>query len=317
MEKEKKFHGNTIVTIILLAICVYLAAMIGMKISGTKKQGDSHLIANNDSQKTVNVTIKQLEKGTFQKTSTTGATLKNDQVSANLYSTEVAGKIISLDITEGQMVKSGDIIATVDPSTAGEEYKPSTVKASVSGIVDSVSAYVGEKIATTTPLATIVNTGKLEVVANLSERYLSTVKVGMTASFTTSAWPDETMQATVKSISPTVDEKTRTFMMKLSLDKPDPRLKEGMYVRLKLVVNELQDVITIPTQAASTYLGKDVAYVVDGGKAKRVSITLGPSNDSETVVESGLSAGEQLITAGSVTDGTVIIITTGGQDANK
>ncbi|MFA6690147.1 MAG: efflux RND transporter periplasmic adaptor subunit [Sphaerochaetaceae bacterium] len=310
METKKTSVASKIVTIVLLAICVYLAAVIGMHYA-SQKQASSQAQAmgtRSSGTNTINVSVKTLATDTFTRTTTLGADLSSSMDTVDLYSSDVAGKITALDISVGQVIKAGDTIATVDPSSAGEQYKPSDVKASIGGTIYSVDSYVGQTISTSTALGTVGSAGELEVIAYMNERFLSTVKPGMQATFTTMAWPNEPFDATIKTISPKIDASNRTFKVTLFIDKPDQRLKEGMYVKLKLIVEEVDDAIIVPTKAISTYLGNNVVYVVDGNAAKRVQVSLGSANDSETVITGGLSTGDQLIVAGSVTDGSPVAI---------
>lgn len=130
----------------------------------------------------------------------------------------------------------------------------------------------------------------------------------MQAAFTASAWPDERFAATIKTISPTVNTTNRTVEVTLSIDRPDARLKEGMYVSLRLTIDQVDGALTIPSTALTTYLGEYVVYVADGENARRVPVTLGSANDTQTVITSGLKAGDQVITAGNVTEGTRISV---------
>ena len=300
---------DRIVTIVLLGICILLAYLIAKPlVFGAANANGNHSAPSAGGETVVNVSTYTATPSSFVRTSTMGAQLEDSMDVHSLYSTEVSGTLTALDMVVGQEVKAGDVIATVDPSSPGETYKPTAVKASLGGTIFSVDSYVGQKISTGTSLATVGSSGELEVVAHVAERYLSTLKVGMKASFTTSAWPDEPISATVKTISPTVNTTNRTVKVTLSLDKPDSRLKEGMYVSLKLTIEEIDGALSIPSTALATYLGENVVYVVDGAHAKRVPVTLGSHNDTETVITSGLEAGDQVITAGSVTDGSRISV---------
>lgn len=308
METKKTSKLNLITTIVLLVICVFLAFLIGKTYLGKKNTAGNEPMKAQTSSTIINVSTASLKPTTFIKETVIGADIVNTMDSVSLYSSDVAGKITKLDLAVGQNVTAGDAIAVVDPSTAGAQYKPSTVKASIGGKVESVDCYVGQSVSTTTSLATLVNAGELEIKATMAERYLSSVKVGMKASFTTSAWPEESFTATVKEISPTINKSNRTFTITLSIDKMDERLKEGMYVKLSLIVEQQDQVITVPTKSIGTYLGGSVVYLAVDGKAKRVSVTVGSANGSETVIKTGLAEGDELITAGSVTDGSQISI---------
>lgn len=306
--EEKKPHSflNTLTTLVLLGICVFLAYLIGKSV--LEKAPQSQRSQQNAPSTTASVIAYTVEPGDFVRTSSFGAEIEGSMDSHKLYSTDVSGTITALYLEKGQSIKAGDTIAIIDPSSAGEIYKPSEVKASIGGTIYSVDSYVGEKVSTSTALATVGDSGDLQVVAKVSERYLSTLKVGMSATFTTSAWPDEPFKATVSSISPTVDTTSRTVEVTLKIDEKDVRLKEGMYVSLTLTVEEQDDVLMVPTTAIGSYLGEPVLFVVQDGKAKRVSVTPGSANDTSTIIESGLQAGDQVITAGSVTDGVAVSV---------
>lgn len=306
--EEKKPHSflNTFTTLVLLGICVFLAYLIGKSV--LEKAPQNQRSQQNAPSTTASVIAYTVEPGDFVRTSSFGAEIEGSMDSHKLYSTDVSGTITALYLEKGQSIKAGDTIAIIDPSSAGEIYKPSEVKASIGGTIYSVDSYVGEKVSTSTALATVGDSGDLQVVAKVSERYLSTLKVGMSATFTTSAWPDEPFKATVSSISPTVDTTSRTVEVTLKIDEKDARLKEGMYVSLTLTVEEQDDVLMVPTTAIGSYLGEPVLFVVQDGKAKRVSVTPGSANDTSTIIESGLQAGDQVITAGSVTDGVAVSV---------
>jgi hypothetical protein len=83
---------------------------------------------------------------------------------------------------------------------------------------------------------------------------------------------------------------------------------EGMYVKLDLVTEELENCIIIATDAINSYLGEPVVYVVENDKAKRIAITTTSSDDNKSVVTSGLTGTEQVIVAGSVVDGSSVKI---------
>ncbi len=299
---------DRIVTIVLLAICVLLAYLVAKPMLAKATEVDLGKKSGQSSEVVANVGTYEVQPSLFVRTSTMGAELKGSMDTKTLYSTEVGGTLTSFNLHVGDTIKAGDVIATVDPSSPGEAYKQTEIKATLGGTIYSVEGYVGQKITTSTALATVGSSGELEVVAQVAERYLSSLNVGMKASFTTSAWPAEPFSATIKSISPQVNPNNRTVKVTLSIDSPSSRLKEGMYVSLVLTTEEKQDALLVPSTALTTYLGENVLFVVDGDKAKRVKVTLGSNNDSMTVIESGLSAGDLVITAGSVTDGTKISV---------
>lgn len=307
MSEKKTSIFDKIVTIILLAVILILAVLVGKNIITSNQVKNNMPRQAQNTSSTVNVSVQEIKPETYTQITTTGAEITTEQLSSYTITSEIGGKITKLLIGKDMAVKEGDIIAYVDPSVPGSQYKEQAVISSLTGTISSVNVYVGQTITTSTAIANVGGVGKLEIVAYLPERYLSTVKEGMKASFTTAAWPEESISATVKSISNTINASNRTFTATLSFDQ-DSRIKEGMYVTLSLVTDTEEGVFMVPSTALSTYLGDRVVYVVNGTNAERRTVTVGKSANAESVITSGLNAGDMVIVKGSVTNGSTINI---------
>ena len=221
----------------------------------------------------------------------------------------IAGKIVQYQVAKGQRVEIGQTVAMVDASKPGAAYSPSPVVAPVSGIVYSIDSVIGETVSTTSVLATIQSSDKLQIRLDLPERYLSSIQEGMSAKFTTVPWPDAVFMATVENIGLTVDSTSQSVEVVLMVDPVDSRLKSGMFVTVDLVTSQATDAVTVPLSSIGTYLDGQVVYVVDeSDTVARRSVVVGLSNDTKAAIADGLDIGERVVTAGSVTDGTHVTI---------
>lgn len=304
MEEKKKNAFDKIVTVILLAIVLALAAIVAKSMLEKKPQQTPRQAM--DTTTTINVSVKDMQPETFIKTTTVGAEIVN-KLSTYSLTSDVGGKITKLFVEKNQKVKKGDIIAYVDPSVAGSKYKEQPVVSSLDGTLSSVDVYVGQTITTSTAIATVGDVGDLEITAQLPERYLSVIKTGTDATFTTAAWPEETLHATIKSISTEVNKTNRTFTVTLTLDQ-DKRLKAGMYLTLTFVTEQKDDVFIIPTTAISSYLEDKCVYVVNGTAADRRTVEIDESYKGNSIISSGIIAGDKVIVKGSVTQDSQISI---------
>ena len=79
-----------------------------------------------------------------------------------------------------------------------------------------------------------------------------------------------------------------------------------MYVTIDLVTEEQTDVITVPVSAITETLDGNIVYVVEDGRASSRTVTVGSRNESEAVIVSGLEAGDVVITAGTVAEGSSV-----------
>ena len=128
----------------------------------------------------------------------------------------------------------------------------------------------------------------------------------MKAELESVAYPGRIYEGTLTYLAPTVDPTTRSSEIEIRFTGNTDGLKEGMYLRLNLETEHIDNALMVPDSALDTYLGEDIVYTVDGNTARRKPVTVGSSNGLETVITSGLSEGDLVITAGNVMDGTTI-----------
>ena len=147
---------------------------------------------------------------------------------------DTAGKISQLHVKVGQRVTKGQIIAAVDASRPGMVFAASPVRAPISGTVTYFPVVVGTSVAQSSIIAKISSTNDLEIETSVPERFVSRISMNQKAKLTFNAYPGETFDAHIKEISPVLDTSSRTMSIKLAIDKPDPRIKIGMYSKIHL-----------------------------------------------------------------------------------
>src|SRR5690554_3131237 len=103
---------------------------------------------------------------------------------------EVAGKLSYIGVRVGDHVETDQVIARVDPSRPGANYRETDVKSPVAGTVLAVNFTTG---ATVSPQAAIVNVGMLEdpeVEVAVAERHIGSIKIGTEVEATFVAYPN-------------------------------------------------------------------------------------------------------------------------------
>jgi multidrug efflux system membrane fusion protein len=113
------------------------------------------------------------------------------------------------------------------------------------------------------------------------------------------------VQGTLAFVDNTVDRQSGTVLLKARVDNATRDLWPGQYVTIGLELSVDQDAVTVPTEAVVTTGAGSYVYVIDNGKAKRVSVTVGRQSGSHMKIESGLLGTEQVIVEGQtrITDG--------------
>lgn len=299
--KPKASKFDRITTVILLIICIGLAAFIIFGSVGSRTVAVEEEAVDSR----INVRAEEVTPGTFRNYTRLNGEIGSDNSDVSVVP-DTAGDVVSILVKRGDSVKAGDVIAYLDPSRPGASYKESPVTAPVDGIITSIPVSIGEHVSTASAIATVSGDKTLYIESRLPERYIGTATAGMTAEFTSVAYPGETFTAVLSFIAPTVSSTNRTADIELEITEGEEKLREGMYVTIDLVTEEQTDVITVPVSAITETLDGNIVYVVEDGRASSRTVTVGSRNESEAVIVSGLEAGDVVITAGTVAEGSSV-----------
>jgi multidrug efflux system membrane fusion protein len=96
-----------------------------------------------------------------------------------------------------------------------------------------------------------------------------------------------------------IDQLTSTIRLKASFPNEDERLWPGEFIRARVLVNTLQNAVTVPSAAVQRNSQGLLVWVIKpDNTAENRPIVGGPSLSDMTVVESGLKAGERVVVGG-------------------
>ncbi|MEG0001112.1 efflux RND transporter periplasmic adaptor subunit [Comamonas sp.] len=194
------------------------------------------------------------------------------------------------------------------------------VRAPADAQVLTRSVEPGQIVQPGTALLRLALAGPTQIVAQVDERFLDQLRTGQRAAVVADAFPAQPLAAQIISISPAVDAQRGAVEVKLALDAAAPDfLREDMTLSVEAVTGERARALVLPLaalQAPARAAGRaDISaadpaasaasaqvMVVEGGKARARSVTLGLRSLSAVEVLSGLDAGERVLTA-PVADG--------------
>jgi multidrug efflux pump subunit AcrA (membrane-fusion protein) len=177
-----------------------------------------------------------------------------------------------------------------------DRLKKSIIRAPISGTIAYRDVEEGEVIPAGTPITSIINLDRLKIKISLNERDLQILSHKKDFAFTVDAIPEERFSASVSFLSPTAESGTRFFPMELLVEKPDPRMADGMTARIKFPILGKRKSIKIPASWLAEQNGKVGLFVVEGGKAVFKPVRLGSYYDNRVEILSGLENREQVVT---------------------
>lgn len=149
-------------------------------------------------------------------------------------------------------------------------------------------------------ILSIVQIDNLKAMVDLSEKYFPLIKNGMEATITSDIYPGEEFSGRISRIYPTIDQMNRTFKIEIKIQNPKNILRPGMFSRVSLNMDEEEGML-LPSHAILKLAGSNERYLFkeEGGKARRVGVTLGKRYDDLIEVFSDrLNPGDKVIISG-------------------
>ncbi len=177
------------------------------------------------------------------------------------------------------------------------------VRAPVAGDVVARNAMVGAiASAAGAPMFTLIRDSKLELHADVSERFVLKLAPGQTASLR-AVGLTQPMTGTVRLVQPTINPDTRLGQVRIAIDPAEP-VRMGMFMEAVITVAE-HDAVVVPVTAVGSGDGQTTVMRVQDGLVSRVPVTLGIREGGMIEVVSGLSEGDLVVTkaAAFVRDG--------------
>ena len=177
---------------------------------------------------------------------------------------------------------------------AQKKLNDAVIRAPIAGAVSERLVQPGEFIKEDTPVITLVQMDPLKVSTAAQEKYAGVIKPGLPIQFTVESYPNEVFRGRIVSVSPAVDQATRTFAVEAELPNPDHRLKPGFFAKGVILTKVDQNVIAAPDDAVSTLAGVSTVFVIDNGKIKPQIVTVGVHQGNLFEIVDGLKGGETL-----------------------
>ena len=122
----------------------------------------------------------------------------------------------------------------------------------------------GETVAANAPLLRIVEMNPITAVFFVTERDYALLRTGQVVMLRTDAHPDAAFEGRIARIAPVFRESTRQAQVEVDVDNAELRLKPGMFVRVTVVLDRVEDAIIVPEQALVRRDGRDGVFVVAG-----------------------------------------------------
>lgn len=288
-----------------------------------------------------------------------GSLLANESVTIR---PEIAGRIVGIHFQEGQLVRKGELLVSLDGSEVEAQLASAVAAANLNrsrfkrseelyaknfisaqaldearenlnqtearvvelraklekgmvyapfgGVAGLRQVSPGAYVNAGQDVARLEGIGTLKLDFRVPETYLRRIRIGQELAIAVDAYPAEAFKGTIYAIEPSVDEATRTVLLRARLPNPGVRLKPGMFARVSLVLERRASALLVPEQAIVPRGADNFVFRIIEGKAVLTKVGLGLRRSGEVEVAQGLQAGQTIVADGQLKlqDGTPVMV---------
>ncbi|HJV88596.1 MAG TPA: efflux RND transporter periplasmic adaptor subunit [Noviherbaspirillum sp.] len=173
-----------------------------------------------------------------------------------------------------------------------------SIKAPVDGTLIARNVERGHVVQPGKILMVLSPAGQTQLVLQIDEKNLSTLRLGQQAIGSADAYPDDRFAAELAYINPAVDPQRGSVEVKLNVPHPPVYLRQDMTVSVDIEVARKTNAV-VSASAAVHDIGGKAPWVmkVNGGKAHRMPVRLGVRGSGKLEFLEGVQPGDVLLAA--------------------
>lgn len=225
----------------------------------------------------------------------------------------VAGRIDSVLIKEGSVVRKGQILAWMSSTERAamldaarakgeEEYKKwselylsTPVLAPISGTIILKSVEPGQTFTNADAIFTMSDT--LTVEALVDETDIASIKMNSNAVIVLDAYPKSPIEAKVDKLAfdSTTTNNVTTYAIDVKPNHIPDFMRSGMTANITFTVQSKKDILVIPSEALKVVDGKSIVLVKNQKVPKEISISTGITDGKQTEILEGLNENDTIL----------------------
>lgn len=177
------------------------------------------------------------------------------------------------------------------------ELRKYNLRAPFTGVIGFRSISPGEYISPSTNISTLTQIHPLKLKFSLPEQYIQRIKLNQKINFNCENQNME-YSATINSLSPFIQEETKTLEILASVDRAPKELIPGSYATVQLNLSQKDNSIFIPSQCIIPRIKDKQVALYKSGKVVFSTVTVAYRDSSRVEIVSGINKGDTIITTG-------------------
>lgn len=200
-------------------------------------------------------------------------------------------KIHSVGLSDEDVMKEKD----------GDEHTSGTlpIKSMINGVVVERNVVIGQLVDATTTAFKIINTGNVWIDGQIYEKDLGKINLNSKAVFVTASDRQSKVEGRIIYLGQTVDDKTRTILIRGDFKNPGNKLKPQMFGELQISLASDAKAILIPEESVVREASESYLFVQTSDTTfERRDVTTGIISDNMVEIKEGINEGEIVVTEG-------------------
>jgi HlyD family secretion protein len=142
---------------------------------------------------------------------------------------------------------------------------------------------------------------RMQVNAKIHESQIDKITPNMKAIIRVDAFADQTLSGTVLDVAPLPDpgnffsSDIKVYTTHIRIDDPLTGLRPGMTAQVEILIDRLENILSVPVQAILPYNGKDHVTKKVGDRYVPTDVQIGKSNEKFVQVITGLADGDLVV----------------------
>ncbi|WP_343626367.1 efflux RND transporter periplasmic adaptor subunit [Flavobacterium lindanitolerans] len=187
------------------------------------------------------------------------------------------------------------------------ELAKTVIRAPFSGKIGISQVHLGAYVSPGTPLVNLQDQSNIKINFTLPERYLPLLTTGTPIKFT--GLSEEYYNANVTATEPGLDAQGRSLQVQATTSNNNGKLRAGQSVKVYFSTEQKDATgVMIPTEALMPGEKGYNAFIIKGGMAKPVPVSISNRTETEAIITSGIKSGDSIIVSNMlrIGDGTPV-----------
>jgi len=173
------------------------------------------------------------------------------------------------------------------------------IRAPFPGVAGLRQVSEGAYVAAGTDIARLEKLDELKLDFRVPETFVGRLKPGQPVRVQLDAYGEQAFPGRIYAIEPSVDEATRTVLVRARVANPERKLRPGMFARVWAQLAVRENAVWVPEQAIVPRGQDSFVFRVADGKVELVKVQTGNRKVGEVEIVRGIAAGDRVVTEGT------------------